>query len=201
MKLFHGLSQIKKLKIALKNSNNPIEINNPISSELSYLRSQLLGNMLMTIQKNINRNINNVSIFEVGPVFYENKSYGQEEYICGVRSGFFFEKSWLEKPRKVDLFDTKADLYSSLNLMNININNLKVIKKSKPYYHPGKSGTVLIGKEEIAYFGEIHPNVINDLEIKTNCCAFEINLNKALNFSKKSGDTKTEFKLHHTKLQ
>ena len=79
--------------------------------------------------------------------------------------------------------------------MNININNLKVIKKSKPYYHPGKSGTVLIGTEEIAYFGEIHPNVINDLEIKTNCCAFEINLNKALNFSKKSGDTKTEFKL------
>ena len=185
----------KKTEAALKNSNNPVEINNPISSELSYLRSQLLGNMLMTIQKNINRNINNVSIFEVGPVFYENKSYGQEEYICGIRSGFFFEKSWLEKPRKVDLFDTKADLYSSLNLMNININNLKVIKKSKPYYHPGKSGTVLIGTEEIAYFGEIHPNVINDLEIKTNCCAFEINLNKALNFSKKSGDTKTEFKL------
>ena len=50
--------------------------------------------------------------------------------------------------------------------MNINIQNLKVSKKSRPYYHPGKSGSILIGNEEIACFGELHPNVINHLEIK-----------------------------------
>ena len=141
--------------------DNPIKINNPISSELSFLRSSLIGNLLITIQKNINRNISNASIFEVGPVFYEDKSYKQEEYVSGIRTGFFYEKNWLEDPRKVDLFDLKADLYSSLKLMNINIQNLKVSKKSRPYYHPGKSGSILIGNEEIGHFGELHPNVIN----------------------------------------
>ena len=185
----------KKIEDILKNVDNPIKINNPISSELSFLRSSLIGNLLVTIKKNINRNISNASIFEIGPVFYEDKSYKQEEYVSGIRTGCFYEKNWLEDQRKVDLFDLKADLYSSLKLMNINIQNLKVSKKSRPYYHPGKSGSILIGNEEIAYFGELHPNVINRLEIKTNCCAFEINLTKALGFQKKKSNAKGELKI------
>ena len=185
----------KKIEDILKNVDNPIKINNPISSELSFLRSSLIGNLLVTIKKNINRNISNASIFEVGPVFYEDKSYKQEEYVSGIRTGFFYEKNWLEDQRKVDLFDLKADLYSSLKLMNINIENLKVSKKSRPYYHPGKSGSILIGNEEIGCFGELHPNVINHLEIKTNCCAFELNLTKALGFQKKKSNTKGELKI------
>ena len=185
----------KKIEDILKSCENPIKISNPISSELSFLRSTLVGNLLITIQKNINRNITNASFFEVGPVFYEDKSYKQEEYACGIRTGFFYEKNWLEDPRKVDLFDLKADLYSSLKLMNINIQNLKVLKKSKPYYHPGKSGAILIGNEEIGHFGEFHPNVINELEIKTNCCAFELNLTKAISFQRNKSDTKSELKI------
>ena len=55
------------------------------------------------------------------------------------KSWFFHEKSWLENKREVDIFDLKADLYSCLKLMNINLNNLKILKDSKPYYHPGKA--------------------------------------------------------------
>ena len=185
----------KKIEDILKNTTNPIEINNPISSELSCLRSSLVGNLLMTIQKNVNRNLSNFSVFEVGPVFLDSESYQQEEYASGIRAGFFYEKSWLEKQREVDIFDLKADLYASLKLMNINIDSLKVSKKSKPYYHPGRSGTIFIGNEEIGYFGEIHPNIINELEIKNNCCAFELNLTKSLSFSKKVIDPKSELKV------
>ena len=82
----------KKIENTLKNTSNPIEIKNPISSELSLLRSSLVGNLLITAQKNINRNFANPSIFEVGPVFYEGESYEQEEYVCGLRAGFFMKK-------------------------------------------------------------------------------------------------------------
>ena len=51
----------------------------------------------MITQKNINRNFGNSSVFEIGPVFFKNKSYEQEEYACGIRTGSFYEKSWLEK--------------------------------------------------------------------------------------------------------
>ena len=54
----------KKIEDILKNVDNPIKINNPISSELSFLRSSLIGNLLVTIKKNINRNII-ISIFPI----------------------------------------------------------------------------------------------------------------------------------------
>ena len=72
-------------------------------------------------------------------------------------------------------------------------------KKSRPYYHPGKSGAILIGNEEIGHFGEFHPNVINELEIKTNCCAFELNLTKAISFQRNKSDTKSELKIYYFK--
>ena len=46
----------------------------------------------MTIQKNVNRNLNNFSVFEVGPVFLDSESYKQEEYASGIRAGFFMKK-------------------------------------------------------------------------------------------------------------
>ena len=67
----------------------------------------------------------------------------------------------------------------------MNIDNLKVSKKSKPYYHPGKSGTILIGNEEIV-FGEIHQNIINSLGIKCNLVALELNLSKLLTYYQKN---------------
>ena len=183
-----------KIENILSNNLNGVNIKNPISSELSQLRTSLICNLLSTIQKNINKNINNFAVFELGPIFHRTDSFKQEEFVCGIRTGSLFEKNWLEKQRDVDVFDVKADLYSLLNTLDISFDSLRISKDSKSYFHPGKCGTLMIGKDEIAFFGELHPNIIKAMDIKVSCSVFELNLSKTMNFQKKKNDTRSEFK-------
>ena len=73
-----------------------------------------------------------------------------------------------------------------------------VIDKSPTYYHPGKSGRIYLSKNEtkpVAYFGEVHPNIIKKLEIKTeSLVCFEIFLDSIKNTNKKIKDKKTNYK-------
>ena len=57
------------------NNHDPIEIENPISSELSVLRSNLIGGLLSVLKKNNNNGIKNISMFEIGPVFFRRKVF------------------------------------------------------------------------------------------------------------------------------
>ena len=85
-------------------------------------------------------------------------------------------------------------MYSLLNTLNVNFDSLRISKNSKPYFHPGKCGTLMIGKDEIAFFGELHPNVAKAMDIKVCCNIFELNLSKTMNFLKKKNDTRSEFR-------
>jgi len=183
-----------KIEKVLNNNLDCVNIKNPISSELSQLRTSLICNLLSTIQKNINKNVNNFAVFELGPIFHRTDSFKQEEFVCGIRSGSLFEKNWLEKQRDVDVFDIKADLYSLLNTLDVSFDSLRISKDSKPYFHPGKCGTLMIGKDEIAFFGELHPNITKAMDIKVSCSVFELNLSKVMSFLKKKNDTRSEFR-------
>ena len=86
---------------------------------------KLLTNLIMALKKNNNKNFDNLSFFEIGPIFYGSNSGEQSDYICAVRSGKFYEKNWIEKDRDFDFYDIKADLSAVLNIFGINIDNLR----------------------------------------------------------------------------
>ena len=175
----------EKWEDLLNDSPNKIKIKNPISTDLSCLRSNLLGNLLSALEKNYNKNIQNLSIFEIGPVFFGNKPGQQLEHICGLRSGKLFEKNWIEKERDFDTFDVKADLLNILRFLNFNIDSFKISSESKPYYHPGKSGAVSLKQTKIGFFGELHPLVLKEFDIKSSACAFELDFSKVMEIYKK----------------
>ncbi|MBS91862.1 MAG: phenylalanine--tRNA ligase subunit beta [Rickettsiales bacterium] len=179
----------------LSDDKKTINIQNPISSDLTCLRSNLIGNLLLAIRKNNNKNINNISLFELGPVFKGIEPGKQEEFISVVRSGNFYEKNWLEKDKSYDLFDIKADLNCMLKILGFDIEKFDLDRKSKSFYHPGKSGSLKIGGEIIAFFGEIHPEVLENLSIKTKTVAFEVNLTKILKFFREKNTSKNEIKV------
>ncbi len=171
-------------------TQNFLKITNPISSELSCMRSNLLPNLISAIKKNINKNFSNFSFFELGPIFLGKEPEEQFDNICVVRSGKVSEKSWIDNERNFDFFDIKADLSSVLNCLNMNINNFDVIRSSKPYYHPGKSGSLLMSDEPVGFFGEVSPVILNSFDIKDRLVAFELNLTKLLKFYKKKEKSK-----------
>ena len=110
--------------------------------KISTIWSNLLPNILSAIKKNINKNFANFSFFELGPVFLGKEPNKQFDNICVIRSGKVNEKSWIDSERNFDFFDVKADLSSVLNCLDMDINNLEILRQSKPYYHPGKSGSL-----------------------------------------------------------
>jgi len=176
-------------------NKNPIHLANPISSDLNVLRNSIYPNLIYYMKKNIDRGIENLSLFEIGPIF-EGKDPGQQKtVICGIQIGNVTEKNWNEKDRPFDVFDIKKDTIQTLVELGIDREDIYINTKTPQYYHPGKSGTIFGKKDQkniIAHFGELHPNIIKDLDIKTNSInGFEIYLDNLLVFKSVNKKTKS----------
>ena len=180
-----------------KQTKKEIKIINPISSELGVLRNSIFSNLIMYISKNLDRGFKDLSIFEIGPVFFGSSPGEQTTVVCGLSAGKKSRLSWIDKERNVDVFDVKRDVVQTLIEAGYNSDKFFIDDKTPNYYHPGKSGRIFLNKDKdkvAAYFGEIHPNILKKLDIKTDALiGFEIFL-EHLNFSKKTlNDQKSKF--------
>ena len=180
-----------------KEANKEIKIVNPISSELGVLRNSIFSNLVMYMSKNLDRGIKDLSIFEIGPIFYGSQPGEQNIVVCGLSAGKKSRLSWIEQERNIDVFDIKRDVTQTLVEAGYDSEKFYIDDESPSYYHPGKSGRIFLnkGKDKVAaYFGEIHPNIIKTLDIKTeSLVGFEIFLDN-LKLPKKSlKDQKTKY--------
>ena len=182
-------------KFNLKN----IEIVNPISSDLNVLRNSILSNLIMYINKNLDRGFKDLSFFEIGPVFYGSNPGEQKTVIGGLRSGKVSRSSWLEKERNVDIFDIKKDVIQTLAESGYENLKISIDEKTPSYYHPGKSGRIFFNKEKekvVAYFGEIHPNILKKIDIKTEALiGFEIFIDNLKEQKKSLKDQKIKYEI------
>ena len=149
---------------------------NPITTELNEMRPSLLPNLLLGLKSNISRGFADVSLFEVGPEFYGCRPGEQQTVAAGIRSGMTSKKSWYGEERGFDVFDVKADALAAVAAANGPFENAQVVAEAPEYYHPGRSGALRLGKNVIAYFGEIHPQILRLFGIKQRVTAFEVYL-------------------------
>ena len=174
-----------------------IEIVNPISSDLNVLRSSIFSNLIFYLKKNLDRDFKDISIFEIGPIFTGNKPGEQEIILAGLKSGLDSRLNWIEKERKLDVFDSKRDVVQTLYEIGLDPHKININTKTPNYYHPGKSGAIYqnyADKFPIAYFGEIHPNILNKVGLKTDALViFEIFLDRIKIGKDKLKDLKSKF--------
>jgi phenylalanyl-tRNA synthetase beta chain len=173
-----------------------ISIYNPISSDLDVLRRSIFSNLAIHLKKNQDRGYEDLSIFEVGPTFFGKNPGEQQIVVGGLNSGKVNKKSWLDKERNIDVFDIKSDVIKTLMELGVEERDLFVSDSTKHCYHPGRSGSINLKSQKgphLAYFGEIHPAITKNLDLKDrNIFGFEIFLknisepNKKLRQSKKS---------------
>ena len=186
-----------KINQYFKEDKNEICIVNPISTDLNVLRNSIFPNLIYYLKKNIDRGFKDISFFEIGPIFTGNKPGQQLTVIGAIKSGKIARLNWNETDRLVDVFDAKRDVIQTLLEAGYDKNNFFIRDKSLSYYHPGKSGSVYLDKDDIepvAYFGEIHPNIINKLNIKTESLInFEIYLDRLKDNKLKLKDQKSKF--------
>ncbi len=187
-----------KINQLFKENDDEIPIVNPISSDLNVLRNSIFPNLIFYLKKNLDRGFKDISLFEIGPSFKGKNPGDQLTVIGGVRAGKVSRLSWNDKERNVDTFDVKKDVIQSLYEAGINKDDIIIDERTPSYYHPGKSGGVYQNKKEknaIAYFGEIHPNILKKLDIKTEgLVIFEICLDYIKESKQKIKDLKSEYK-------
>ncbi|MBD1173330.1 phenylalanine--tRNA ligase subunit beta [Pelagibacterales bacterium SAG-MED03] len=182
-----------------KDKNKEIKIVNPISSDLGVLRNSIFSNLIMYMNKNLDRGFKDLSIFEIGPIFTGLNPGEQNTVVCGLSAGKKSRLSWIEKERNVDVFDVKRDVVQTLVEAGYNSEKFFIDSETPNYYHPGKSGRLFLnrGKDQIAaYFGEIHPNILKKIDIKIETLlGFEIFIDNLKIPKKALKDQKTKFEV------
>ena len=165
------------------NSKKCNRLINPISADLGVLRSSIFSNLVEKVKENIDRGENNIALFEVGPVFDGINPGEQVINATAISVGYAVNPNWNEKKRLLDVFDVKRDLIHILNELGTIEDEIEIETSNLPnYFHPGKSGNISYSNNpnnHFASFGELHPNIVNQLEVKTDSMVgFEINLDK-----------------------
>ncbi len=177
----------------LGDAKDSVKIKNPISSDLDTMRTSLIPNIISAINSNLNRLFYNGKIFEVGPQFLGSNDQDQQMVAAGILYGSINENNWNDENRPSDFFDIKSDVYFVLNQLNVPLENIQIEETNSKLFHPGKSSQLRIGKNILARLGEIHPFILQSLEIKTNVNAFEIYLDQLNIFQHKKSSTKSAY--------
>ena len=181
-------------------ADGTLALANPISTDLAVMRPSILPGLIRAAQRNANRGLGDVGLFEVGPAFRDASPKGQDMVAAGVRAGRIHGRHWSERTRPVDAYDAKGDAIAALEAAGAPVGNLQVSTDAPGWYHPGRSGQLRLGPVVLARFGELHPRVLKGLDAKGPMVAFEI-LMDAIPTPKAKGTGKSRGALHASALQ
>jgi len=168
-----------------------LTLQNPISSDLDYMRPSILPNLLGICRNNLNRSFHNISLFEVGPIF-QDTSDRVINNACAIRTGHTASKNSHGERRVYDIFDIKADMAIILDSIGLDIDKCQIRDSAPSYYHPTRCGSLCLGKNILAYFGQVHPMILKKFDIEPDIFAFELNINE-LPFSKERYGKRSEY--------
>ena len=156
-----------------------IELENPISKEMSIMRPSLFCGLFETLVHNLNYGQDRCAFTESGNIYKKVIDKPFEEYVvAGLRCGSVIDKSWFASEEKTDLFDSKADCVSVFYDLGYDEKSFQLTRDVPDYFHPHRAGCYRQGKKIVAYFGEIHPLVLKKYGIKKTTIGFEIFLQK-----------------------
>ena len=160
-----------------------LSLANPIAAELSDMRPSLIAGLIVAAQKNADRGFPDVGLFEVGQVFRGDAPQDQLTAATGVRRSLAkpsgIGRHWTKRDGGVDAFDAKADAIAALVAAGAPPQALQVMPGGPPWFHPGRSGTIQIGPQNVlGHFGELHPSALEVLDAEGPLVAFEVILER-----------------------
>lgn len=162
------------------NNTDPIELANPIASQMSVMRSTLIGGLVDTLVTNRKRQTERVRIFELGRCFSKSDNtakddpsaqFSQPLRVAGLAAGLAAPEQWGSSSRRVDFYDVKADieaLFSPEELRFVPINH--------PALHPGRCAEIFLGEQSVGVLGELHPRWVQKYALGAAPIVFELML-------------------------
>lgn len=171
--------------------SDPVELANPISTEMSSMRPSLLPGLMASVTRNRNRGLDDVPLFELGQAYRGDEPDDQYLSAAGVRAGSAMlsgsGRHWSGSAQDANVFDAKADVFAALAALGFDPGKAQITRDCPAWYHPGRSGTLRLGpKLVLAHFGDIHPATLKAMDAEGPIAAFEIFLDALPAEKKKS---------------
>ncbi len=147
---------------------NPITLKNPISSNMSVMRSGLWGGLLDALTYNLNRKQERAMLFETGATYHSYKGgYVEETHLAGLFYGVAQPEQWSAAARDVDFFDVKATVEALVGQAEYRV-------EAHPALHPGQSARVYVCGKAIGWVGKLHPKWQQHYSLAKNTILFEL---------------------------
>jgi phenylalanyl-tRNA synthetase beta chain len=160
-------------------NSDPIRLQNPIASQLSTMRSNLIGSLVANVRYNLNRKAGRVRVFEIGGVFLRNADvqdgplsvagFEQPKRVAAMAYGPVADEQWGQPTRAVDFFDVKADLETLFAPRGV-----RFAKIAHPALHPGRSASVEVDGVLVGFIGELHPRWLQKYDLPQAPVLFEV---------------------------
>jgi phenylalanyl-tRNA synthetase beta chain len=154
-----------------------VTLANPLSTDLSALRTTLLGSLLDTARHNRARGAATVRLFEAGAVYLpegEGELPSEPYHLGAVLAGAVRPSSWRDgQPPAADFFAAKGVLEGLMEALGVDW-HLEVAHE--PFLHPGRSARIVVAGADAGWIGEIHPLVAAQWDLGDTVAAFELNL-------------------------
>ena len=149
-------------------------LENPISTDMSHMRPALLPGLLQAAARNQARGFMDMALFEVGPAFHGGEPEEQHLLVSGLLVGRTGPKDVHGASRGVDVFDVKADAEAVLAAMGAPA-RVQIMRDAAAWWHPGRHGRICLGpKKTLGVFGEVHPKVLDAMDVKGPAMAFTL---------------------------
>lgn len=162
-----------KIQQVMDPEHEALALANPISSDLSVMRTSLWPGLLQSLLFNSKRQQSQVRLFESGLRFVPtSEGLQQERMIAGLIYGDIQPEQWSVTERSVDFYDLKGDL----ELLLEHTNAVRFEAAQNPVLHPGKSAKVYSGEVALGWMGALHPAVAAELSLPKNIYLFELDL-------------------------
>jgi len=168
----YNYSFLSQKEADLFNSQNLIEVENPISFDYQYLRPSLIPNLLKNVKEN-QKNFKEIKIFELGKIFKFGKEKLEEKRML---TGLINGEAFYQAKGIIDL------LLNKLGISNIWYDQYKATPgESKiSIWHPKKCAEIKIDHQEIGFLGEISPKILEDLKIQNKAVLFDLDFEKLM---------------------
>ncbi|WP_054287049.1 phenylalanine--tRNA ligase subunit beta [Gulbenkiania mobilis] len=149
---------------------DPVRLINPIASQMSVMRSTLIGGLVSVLSANLNRKQPRVRVFEIARVFRKDEGMlVQPEKVAGLAWGSRWPEQWGVPQQKVDFYDVKADVESFLPQAEYRV-------AQHPAFHPGRCAEVVVAGRVIGVMGELHPQWVQAYDLPSAPVLFELDL-------------------------
>ncbi len=165
-----------KTQNILNSIDESISVANPISADMSVMRTTIWSGLLKSAVYNRNRQQNRIRFFESGLVFKKvDRAIIQKKSLAGVVCGQLTAEQWGIKSADVDFFDVKGDVEAILGLTN-SLASYSFESAKHEALHPGQTARIIRDEKHVGWIGTIHPAVAKSLDLPTKTFMFELDV-------------------------